>query len=181
LHAGGGEGVQILISTVSLIVRGLPRLACRSRLRQTLNALVPVGLGRIIVFDDDRRPALWPVQGPLEKPIRLVFIATRYPIVARHLWSVEVIYRVSILVDDSPEISRVALVRSKLFPHALSRLVKHMGYAASDRCFAEAELSNTIEGSARRMQQTEIDRILSANGRTATSFCRISPGPHFDS
>jgi hypothetical protein len=173
LNAAGGRGIQILISAVGLIVRGLPRLACRSRLRQALNALVPVGLGRIIVFDDDRRPALWPVQGSPKKPIRLIFIATRYPVGVRRLWSVEVIYKVSISADDPPEIARLALVRSKLFPRALGRLVKRMGYAASDRRFTEAELFNTSQGSARRMPQAEIDRILTAQGRTVTNFVKI--------
>jgi hypothetical protein len=181
LDAIGGDGLQTLISAVGLIVRGLPRLACRSRLRQALNALVPVGPGQILVCDDNPECTPWLVQGSPEKPTRLVFIATRYPVGVTCLWSVDVFYFALIRTDDPPEITRHAVVRSWLFPGTLCPLVKRMGYAASDRRFAEAELLDIREESAQPIPRSEIDRILNAGGRTTTKSVKMSPRRRFGS
>jgi hypothetical protein len=175
LDAIGGSGLQTLISAAGLIVRGLPRLACRSRLRQALNALVPVGPGQIFVCDDRPERTLWLVQGSPEKPIRLTFTATRYPVGVTRLWRVAVFYFALIRADDPPEITRHAVVISRLFPGALRPLVKRMGYAASNRRFAEAEILDLRQESGQPIPRAEIDRILNAGGRTTTKSVKMSP------
>jgi hypothetical protein len=181
LDAIGGSGLQTLTCAVGLIVRGLPRLACRSRLRQALNGLVPVGRGQIFVSDDNPERTLRPVQGSPEKPTRITFTATRYPVGITRLWRVDVFYFALIRADDPPEITRHAVVVSRLFPGALCPLVKRMGYVASDRRFAEAELLDIRQESAQPIPRAEIDRILNAGGRTTTKSVKMSPQRRFGS
>lgn len=173
LDAIGGSGLQTLICAIGLTVRGLPRLACRSRLRQVLNALVPVGRGRIYVSYDNPERTLWPVHGSPEKPTRITFMATRYPVGITRLWRVDVFYSALIRADDPPEITRHAVVVSRLFPGALCPLVKRMGYAATDRRFAEAELWDLRQESAQPIPWAEIDRILNTGGRTTTKPAKM--------
>jgi hypothetical protein len=175
LNAAGGGGVQIWMSAVGLIVRGLPRMACRSRLRQALNALVPVGPGEIFVFDADSRRTLRSVHESPEEPIRLMFMAARYPVGIWRLWGVDVIYNILIWADDPPEITRHAVVRSKLFPRALCPLVERMGYEASDRRFVEAKLLDARQEPACCMSQAEINRIITIKGQTTTKFVELPP------
>ncbi len=179
LEAARGSCAQTLILAVGLTARGIPGLACRSRLRQTLDVLLPVGTGRIVALDGarergtPRRPLI--VQGALQKPIRLTFIATRHPVLFGSVWGVDVIYTVSMPVDGAPEIARIAVVRSKLFPRTLSRLVRHVGYAATDRSFADATVYAIGHDPDCCLPQDEIATIFATEGHAAIISLKMPP------
>jgi hypothetical protein len=180
LDATESNGIQTLTLALSLVVRGIPRLACRSRLRQTFDVLVPVGEGKIVAVGGLRKDGCTRhpprhSQGVLQKPLRLSFFATRHPVLFSEIWSVVLIYTVEMSVDDPPEIARAALVTSTRFPRVLSRLVEYMGHAATDRSFAEAKIFGPGLDTDCRLPQNEIVRILGQHGRAATDFVKRPP------
>jgi hypothetical protein len=163
LSTAGDDGVRALLLVFSLIVRALPRLVCRSRLRQGFDALFPVREAQIYVRDATfSRFGLWPRDASDECAIYLFYMATRRPAVAGRWLSVKVIYMVSLVRGELPEISRTSWGNSKSLPRPLERFVERMGYDATDRSFAETEVIDRKNQRGQRMSRAEISAILGA-------------------
>ena len=163
LSTAGDDGVRALLLAFSLIFRALPRLACRSRLRQGFNALFPVREARIEVRDATLgRLGLWPRDASDECAIYIFYWATRRPVIAGRLFSVKVIYAVNLVLGEPPEINRGSVGYSKLLSRPLERLVERMGYDETDRSFAETEVIDAKNQRGQYMSQAEIRAIMGA-------------------
>jgi hypothetical protein len=123
LRDAGDEGVQSLIVAIGLVVRGMPRLAGRSRMRQVFEHLVPLGFTGGVVANDGYKEGLW---SPNHQT-RVVLTIMRHLLVIGGLGTVSIIYDISIEPHQAPAIVREVYETSNRLERILVWLAIKLG------------------------------------------------------